>query len=358
MEQSQIFMHELNLVAPINRLSYGIVGYNLLKELSKSIRVNLFPIGGLDGEQSWKPIVEQGLKNQDDFLPYGDSLRVYHQFSLAEHVGSASSRKIGFPIFELDTFTSREKHHLIYCDKLLVCSSWAKEVIQHNLCYPTAYLNRNVHVVPLGVDTDIFKPEPIKEGTFRFLNIGKWEVRKGHDMLLSAFNTAFEPSDDVELWMMPTNPFVNCDHWVNQYKTSKMGNKIQILNRVDNQKEIAEVINHCHCGVFPSRAEGFNLPLLEVMACGRHVITTNYSAHTEFCDENNSYLIPIFNTVPAYDGIWFNKQGNWAELGQHQFDTLVEHMRYVVKNVRDNPNGVKTAQKFSWKNTAERILEI
>ena len=47
------------------------------------------------------------------------------------------------------------------------------------------------------------------------------------------------------------------------------------------------------CGVFPSRAEGRNLELLEMMSAGKHVITTDYSAHTEFCTKDNAGLVPI-----------------------------------------------------------------
>jgi hypothetical protein len=39
-----------------------------------------------------------------------------------------------------------------------------------------------------------------------FLNVGKWEYRKGHDVLLEAFNKAFEPTDNVRLVMNCHNP--------------------------------------------------------------------------------------------------------------------------------------------------------
>ena len=35
-----------------------------------------------------------------------------------------------------------------------------------------------------------------------------------------------------------------------------------------------------HCGVFPARSEGWNLGLVEMLSMGRHVIATDYSAHT------------------------------------------------------------------------------
>ena len=61
------------------------------------------------------------------------------------------------------------------------------------------------------------------------------------------------------------------------------------------------------CGIFPSRAEGWNLELLEMLACIKSVITTHYSAHTEFCDDVNSDLVEIKETELAYDGKWFQE---------------------------------------------------
>ena len=38
-------MQKINLMAPINPLGYGVVGFNVTKELSKANEVSLFPIG-------------------------------------------------------------------------------------------------------------------------------------------------------------------------------------------------------------------------------------------------------------------------------------------------------------------------
>ena len=86
-------------------------------------------------------------------------------------------------------------------------------------------------VVPLGVDTNIFKPHTTARDTTVFFNCGKWEVRKGHDILVNCFNEAFCEEDDVELWMMCENPFLGeqNSHWINLYKNSPLGHKIRII---------------------------------------------------------------------------------------------------------------------------------
>src|SRR5205807_2217701 len=48
--------------------------------------------------------------------------------------------------------------------------------------------------------------------------------------------------------------------------------------------ELLELYNACDCFVFPSFYEGFGLPILEAMACGRAVACSNTSAMPEVAD--------------------------------------------------------------------------
>ena len=74
-------------------------------------------------------------------------------------------------------------------------------------------------------------------------------------------------------------------------------------------------------------AEGWNLELLEMLACGKQVITTNYSAHTEFCNKENAF-VDIEKNETAYDGKWFNgKVGEWACIDKNEKEQFIEHMR-------------------------------
>jgi glycosyltransferase involved in cell wall biosynthesis len=115
-------------------------------------------------------------------------------------------------------------------------------------------------------------------------------------------------------------------------------------------------MSYADCGIFPSRAEGWNNEAIEMMAMDKPIIITNYSAHTQFCNKDNAYLVDIDTTVPANDGIWFNGSGNWASIEEKQIDQFIEHMRYVYKNnIRDNSYGLKTANNLSWHNTANII---
>lgn len=220
-------------------------------------------------------------------------------------------------------------------------------------------------MVPLGVDTEIFTPKmSIRKPTI-FLNCGKWEVRKGHKELIEAFNSAFKPSDNVELWLMCDNPFLKpeqTEYWTNMCRYSKLSSKIRILPRVESDIQVADIMKQADCGVFPARAEGWNLEALEMLSCGKQLIATDYSGHSEFLTEANSFLLPINSVESAFDGIWFHGQGNWGKLDKNTTDELINKMQLVHDRKQSgqlelNMAGIETAKNLTWRNTAETIVQ-
>ena len=356
----------MNIISPINQLGYGVTGLNIVKALRKMQPVSLWPIGQpqvTNEEDSF--VVRDSINNSHLFEEDDPCIRIWHQHDMAQFVGRGT--KIGFPIFELDQFSAIERHHLNSVDRLFVCSQWAKKVCIENGIKPKQATIHDdaIDVIPLGVDIGIFKPCDIKPGPTIFFNCGKWEVRKGHDILVEIFNKAFTEDDDVELWMMCSNPFLSeqeDNEWKKKYAYSNLGHKVKFINRVDTQHEVYNIMAKVDCGIFPSKAEGWNLEALELMSCGKHVIITNYSAHTEFCNKENSLLIDMSQMEKAYDGKWFNgKVGSWSHIGEDQIDQAVNHMRKIhnlkKENIlQKNIEGVSTAEKFTWENTAKEIL--
>jgi glycosyltransferase involved in cell wall biosynthesis len=345
---------------------YGIAGKYIIKELiKKEIGITLFPYG--PGTFDSQEEAQLFYKLQYQFKPFdyvAPCVNIWHQFDLAKHIGRG--QYLAWPIFELNKFTDIEKNHLGFPDNLIVCSKWAKSIIK-NLCP-----SQLVDVVPLGVDPSIFYPyEPQRDhlntlvrdnpDQYIFFNIGKWEKRKGHDILPKLFCKAFKPSDNVKLVLVPYNPFLSEEEtkwWHSLYNKCKLHDKITIIPQVGPHNRIADIINACSCGIFPSKGEGWNMELLEAMACGKRVITTNYSGHTEYCNENNSCLVECQELEVAYDGKWFKGQGEWMEIEYDQEEQFIEHMRHCYTSVRFNKEGLDTARKFTWKNSTEKLLKI
>lgn len=355
----------LNYLAPINDLSYGVVGANLLMNLPQD--TVLWPINVATNNQTWLKQAQKSAGKRANWNPDAPSLRLWHQFNLHEHVGRGP--KFGFSIFETNQFTDLEKSSMGWLDGMITCSGWFQEVIEQEV----ASLRGKTHVVPLGVDRSIFKDEDLSDQHWTtFINIGKWEYRKGHDVLIDAFNSAFEPRDKVRLIMVCYNPFLQPERndgvdgnkeWEDMYTNTKMGGNITFVHRVETQQQLAAIMQEADCGVFPSRSEGWNLPLLEMMSCGKRVIATDFSAHTEFCNDANCYQIPINTQEDAYDGIWFNGDvGTWADPTEsNSYDYLVEAMREVHSlkqngEMKDNEYGIQTAINHSWANSVEKLL--
>lgn len=359
----------LNFSAPINQVSYGITGLNLLKAAKRrGHEVALWPIGLVEAPPQDHALIQEAITRSHSYDLFAPSLRLWHQHGLAQHVGKG--KRCGFPIFELDDFTGHEKHELHCMDLLFAASEWGCEVLRAN-----GY--KNVYKLPLGVDTEVFRPVPADKTRSKktvFLTVGKFEVRKGHPELIEAFNKAFSPSDNVLLIMACANPFLPPEEttaWVSMAEDTPMGGHIKVLtDRAQGQESIANLMSIATCGVFPTRAEGFCLPILEMMAMGKHVITTDYSGHTEFVNakgpsftaSNNALIVPIDEKETAYDGRWFHGTGKWARLGESQIDQLVAHMRDIHKRhqageVLFNEAGVRTAQHYSWDNSIAYLEE-
>ena len=354
-------MKKINLQCAINQLGYGIAGFNIAKALSKVADVTLFPIGPPQiTTQEDANLMQELVNKQEDFDPSAPCVKIWHEHSLAERIGKG--KYFGFPIFELNKFDKRRLVNLSCCDEVITCSQWAKNVVMHE----TKRNASEVHVVPLGVDRTIFNESLNRQSDtqFKIFNCGKWEVRKGHDILFRAFKMAFPNEKDVKLFMMCSNPFPQAQQQVQQFENMYASDtRVTLVPRVNTQMELAQIMAQMDVGVFPARAEGWNLELLEMMSMSKPVITTNYSGHTEFCTPENALLMQIEKTEPAFDGIWFDgKVGEWASLGRDKIEELASFMKGMYdawkQNYLQNPYGVATAVKFSWENTASKLLEV
>ena len=236
-------------------------------------------------------------------------------------------------------------------------------------CYLEAGMpSDRVHVMPLGVDPEIFRPglEPLEmhhSPEFRFLFVGGTIFRKGIDVLLSAFARAFPPHDGVGLVIkdMGTKSFYRGQ--TAEAKVAALrerGYSVEYIDRDLDESEIAKLYAACDCLVHPFRGEGFALPVVEAMACGLPVIVTGAGPVLDYASEETAFLIPA-------------RRGNFAEcrvgkletigrpwLWEPDMDALVEHLRSVVAERPAARAKGKAAsewirERFTWARSAEAI---
>ena len=349
-------MKNLNVMAPINSLGYGVASKNTISFLDKLFDISLFTIGqpNFESQAESNHFSEMLKRSRLSFDKEAPCLKIWHEFDMGIRAGRGDL--IAYSFFELNKMNDIKKYNLSQCDKVIVSSTWAKNIVEEETGHSSVY------IAPLGVDTSVFFPTNKKQEKFIVFNCGKWEIRKGHDIMLEIFQSAFPDNKDVELWMMCQNPVAPPEYnqqWNNHYKQDS---RVNLIDRVQDHRQLAQVMNQTSCGLFPSRAEGWNLELLEMMACGKPIVTTDYSSHTEFCTDENSIKFKPSKLEDAKDGIYFGGgEGEWASLEEIKSD-LVEALRTlyeqwkVDKNIMNN-SGVSSSKNFSWENTAEKVKE-
>ncbi len=360
----------INLSCILGPLSYGKIGINILRKLDNlGLNVCLFPIGPIDVPQENFPLIQKCLQNADTYNRQAASVRIQQQFDLANHIGRG--RHIGFPVFELDCFNQRELTHLRNQDKLVVCSSFNKEILLQN-----KILNdEDIHICELGVDRSIYYPEQ-KEYKFQgepttFINVSKWELRKSHWELLEYYESAFDVNSNVRLVMLTGSLILEnrlpdeIKKWKKMYMDSPLSSKITIIDWLPNEKMVADYLRKSDCFISLSKAEGFGLGGLEAQSCALPCIMSRYGGHLTYCDDQNSMLVDMGEMELGIDNVFFDGRsgGRWRGLNETSREQTIEYMRSIHKRKQSGENlfnqaGIETACKFSWESAAKKLVEI
>lgn len=251
-------------------------------------------------------------------------------------------------------------------DEVWVPSTFVRE------CYlQSGVAPERVQVVPNGVDTGQFRPEAVPyqlatRKTFRFLFVGGTIHRKGIDLLLGAYRTAFSVADDVCLVIkdMGGSSFYQgqtAQELIERFRSDPQAPEIEYIDTDFSADDMAGLYTACHCLVHPYRGEGFGLPIAEAMACGLAPIVTGYGAALDFCPPEIAWLLPTKLEKLPVKRVGQFETVDYPWLAEPDFDALVDMLRYAA----NNPEGVyrrgKTAADFIRKNYtwehAARIAE-
>jgi glycosyltransferase involved in cell wall biosynthesis len=167
-----------------------------------------------------------------------------------------------------------------------------------------------IHVLPHGFVPEVFNAQvqPWRPAGCRncmFLFVGGTIRRKGIDLLLQAYVDAFSPDDDVTLVIKDTGStgfYQHNNHLAQVRNICRSANAphILLLTEEFDDTQLASLYSGCNAFVLPYRGEGFGMPLIEAMACGKPIITTAAGPAPEFCPAHASYLISA-TEVPVPD---------------------------------------------------------
>src|SRR6185437_5373369 len=116
------------------------------------------------------------------------------------------------------------------------------------------------------------------------LNVGDLQPRKNHIGLIRAFARLVNAYPQLKHnLVLAGKPTWFAEKVRDAARESGVGDRIQFFGFVTDD-DLLHLYNACDAMVFPSFYEGFGLPVLEAMACGRAVVCSNTSALPEVVD--------------------------------------------------------------------------
>lgn len=246
-------------------------------------------------------------------------------------------------------------------------SEWGRKIAIENGVDPA-----RIDVAVEGVDPNTFHPyKRIRDDSvFRFLIIGKYEVRKSYTETLEAFAELYGNNPKYEL-VIKSDFFIDADKKFKELeqKIISLGvNNIKVLWGTQSMETIATLYRSAHAFVFASKAEGWGLPIIEAAACGLPLITTFYSAQTEFLQDIKSSCVFVPYTLepidcPDFHKFYYREDGNygvWAVPTRASIKTAMTDCvaRYpaLAKQALNNSEIIRS--KWSWACAAIKSLEI
>lgn len=236
-------------------------------------------------------------------------------------------------------FQSAIRYAATHADVLVSISQTTTDLL-HDVVRPTV----PVVTAPLGValdrftlagdDAAVLAPLQLPADVPALFFLGTVEPRKGLDVLLAAFDELAASDPSVELWVAGQAGWGETP--LDQaLRTSPFASRIRRLGYVEDA-QIPALMRRATAVVYPSRGEGFGLPVLEALACGARVLTTADTVMQEV----------------AGTAAWYTAKGDVGELAGAMHRALT-----VPVDDAERARARARAETFQWSTTVTRHLE-
>lgn len=179
-------------------------------------------------------------------------------------------------------------------------------------------------------------PAQVREGMFWFC-VGTLEPRKNHLGLLRAYARHKAASKNVLPLVHAGGPGWLMQDFKEQIHKLGLQNDVILLGYVDDMT-LQWLYHQCFAFVYPSRFEGFGLPVLEAMSLGAAVITSNTTSIPEIAGEAGILV------DPTQDGQIANAMNELA--GDEK---RLTELRSAA---------IQRAALFGWERAAQQTLEL
>jgi len=275
---------------------------------------------------------------------------------------------IKWAIFETDSLPDDYISYLKRSNLIWVPTQWAKTVlISHGLN------GDHIQIVHEGVNPDIYhpycRPQSSARDIFRFFMCGKKETRKGFNELLEGFQIAFGGDETTELhlkadyfWGGKAKAEAKQDELSRQIDGLGLRNVVPVSGALSTL-DMALLYNNYDAMIFPSRAEGWGLPLIEAIACGLPVISTYYSGHSEYLSAIDGQFVRLDHQLqpiscPEFLQHW-KAGGQWAVASP---DEIAKKLVFMKEHHKSFQQHAMTASQtirdhFSWRHASEQAVD-
>jgi glycosyltransferase involved in cell wall biosynthesis len=174
-------------------------------------------------------------------------------------------------------------------DAILTVSEFTRAEFERLVGVPRASLE----VVHNGVDQDWFDLPPSAKPHPRpyLVYVGNVKPHKNLGRLLEAFGSLAAQTPCDLLLIGKNEGFLTGDSGV-QAAADRLAPRVQLLGAVSPEL-LKRYVAHAEALVLPSQYEGFGLPPLEAMACGRPTIVSRAGSLPEVCGDAALYFDPL-----------------------------------------------------------------
>lgn len=212
------------------------------------------------------------------------------------------------------------------------------------------------NVIPLGVDTDTFKPKEIDrqavikqvfkrdDNPFIFLFVGDNQIRKRLDLLLMGWSRFQKEDKGKSILLLLTDPVSEIGFDIpelkKRYKIESTVYHRDATTKIQGIEEPDLIImyNLCDCYVMVSGGEGFGLPYLEASACGKPIIMPDYATPKEIFTQ--AIRLPItkylnYSTNYTWGAIDIKDLARAMDFIKNEGHTIQDVSQYDWKNLKD-----------------------
>jgi autotransporter strand-loop-strand O-heptosyltransferase len=325
----------------------------------------------IDKKLLYKQILWNSDKTRGDFPLYSDVSKEFKpdvNIVLCEtnhHIfyDNYDGPKIAYNVWESTLQPQQYFDKLKEFDEMWVPSKW-----QRDCTIAQGYDPKKIKVVPEGVDVNTFYPDgtsthPLTKDKFTFFLAGRWDYRKSIKEVIETFVNTFNNNEPVELIVSVDNPFSNDGLKSTEERLKHYGledDRIKILH-FPPREEYIRLLKSCSVFVSCARAEGWNLPLIEAMACGTPSIYSDCSGQLEFA-EGRGIPVRISHELPVSASTYNHFNDNVGNYYEPDFDDLGEKMVAVYGDYKRYKTfalveSEQIREEFNWERIAEIGLE-